>query len=92
MDGLTVQTGKPSQTGTLCLGIPAEAAAVIQQKLASRGLIAKFPNRKVHKPIAPGSEADTIPLRISPNIYNSKDEIAKFFENLEAVLKLSQAS
>lgn len=90
--GLIVQTGIPSQTGTLCLGIPAEAAAVTQQKLASRGLIVKFPNRKVHEPLAPRPETDTIPLRISPNIYNTKEEISKFFENLEAVLKLSQAN
>jgi selenocysteine lyase/cysteine desulfurase len=87
---LTVQTGIPSQTGTLCLGIPAEAAAVTQQELTSRGLIVKFPNRKVHEPLAPRPEADTIPLRISPNISNTKEEISKFFENLEAVLKLSQ--
>lgn len=90
--GLTVQTGIPSQTGTLCLGIPAEAAAMTKQKLASLGLIVKFPNRKVHEPFAPIPEGDTVPLRISPNIYNSKEDISKFFENLEEILKSSRVS
>lgn len=88
--GLTVQTGVPSQTGTLCLGIPAKTAEITQQKLASRGLIVKFPHRKVHEPFAPRPETDTIPLRISPHIYNSKGEISEFFDNLAAVLDLSQ--
>lgn len=84
--GLSVQTGVPSQTGTLCLGIPSEAAARAQRELESRGLVVKCPDRKWNEPFAPGPKADVIPLRISPNIYNSEDEISEFFENLEAVL------
>lgn len=84
--GLSVQTGIPSQTGTLCLGIPSEAAARVQRELVSRGLVVKCPDRIWHEPFAPELETDTVPLRISPNVYNSEEEISAFFENLQTVL------
>lgn len=84
--GLSVQTGVASRTGTLCLGIPAEAAAKAQRELVSRGLIVKCPDRKWNEPFAPAGEAGTLPLRVSPHIYNSEDEISGFFEHLASVL------
>lgn len=89
--GLAEQTNTPSQTGTLCLGIPISAAAFIQQQLASQGFIVKFPNRKFQNPFAVIEETGTVPLRFSANIYNTADEVSYFFNTLKEILNSSQA-
>ncbi|QBF34182.1 aminotransferase class V-fold PLP-dependent enzyme [Thalassococcus sp. S3] len=68
--------GPDPMTGALCLAIPKARADGLIGSLAAHDIVTKTPNPQQDEPFAPALPAETMPLRLSLNLYNTADDLA----------------
>ncbi|ASJ76376.1 aminotransferase class V-fold PLP-dependent enzyme [Granulosicoccus antarcticus] len=83
LENITVH---PIPSGTLAIEFPVSYTQRVQKGLLEADMIAKLPDRQHCEPFSPGFNNDTQMLRVSPNVYNTAEEITLFMHCLKGLL------
>lgn len=78
--GLDTPDGRAPMTGAVTFLLPDESAPTVEAALREREIIAKFPHPAQDEPNCGDIPKGGSLLRISPNLYNSEQEISELVE------------
>ena len=75
--GLDTPDRRPPMSGAVTFQLPEESAPMVEAALSERRMIAKFPKPASDEPMSKEASEGGALMRISPNLYNTEDEVAE---------------
>ncbi len=85
--GVALDAGMGPMTGAVTIAIPKDRTACIAEALAGRGFDVKCPNPEMDECVADRPLAQThLPMRISPHVYTTDEDISAFVSALSELL------